>query len=85
MPDEQQPPQSKITSQHIALACILASTTLVSILFIRCVSDHDMKMMALGAAISQVSALMATASTLLVGRSTTSMPKPGTPPPSPQV
>jgi hypothetical protein len=57
------------SGQVIALTCMFLSTALVFIVFLYARLDHDMKLLALGAAISQASALMATASTMLVGRS----------------
>lgn len=56
------------SGQFIALFCILLSTGLAFSIFVYSRGDHDMKLLALGAAISQISALMATASTMLVGK-----------------
>ena len=56
-------------NQMIAMVCVLGSSFLVSFVFLMSRMDSDMKLLALGACISQVSALMATASTILVGKS----------------
>jgi hypothetical protein len=56
------------TNQTLALTCISASTLLALLVFAVARADSDMKLLALGACISQVSALMSTASTMLVGK-----------------
>lgn len=55
---------------NLFLAFVFATqaTALAVTMFVMSRGDHDMKLLALGAAISQTSALMATASTMLVGR-----------------
>jgi hypothetical protein len=56
------------SGQVISLICIVLSTWMLFDIFLYSRNDHDMKLLALGAVIGQGSALMATASTLLVGK-----------------
>lgn len=56
------------SGQVIALVCIVLSTYLSMDIFLYSRNDHEMKLLALGAAISQIASVMATASTLLVGK-----------------
>jgi hypothetical protein len=61
-------PQAWPSGQVIALVCIVVSSWMGFDVFLYSRNDHDMKLLALGAVIGQISALMATASTLLVGK-----------------
>ena len=58
------------TRSSIMLAALFATLATALVVFIFSLSrgDHDMKLLALGAVISQASALMSTASTMLVGK-----------------
>lgn len=47
------------------------ASVIAVLVFVMCRGDHDMKLLALGAAISQTSSLMSTASTMLTGRDVT--------------
>ncbi len=59
--------QSRLNT-FLAFVFATQATGLALTIFFMSRGDHDMKLLALGAAISQSTALMATASTMLVGR-----------------
>ena len=61
-------------STFLAALFATQATGLALSIFVMCRGDHDMKLLALGAAISQTTALMSTASTMLVGKDLTIKP-----------
>jgi hypothetical protein len=56
------------SGQRLALVMICLSSGMAILIFILARFDHDMKLLALGNVLGQVTALMSTASTMLVGR-----------------
>lgn len=58
----------ELSGQRLALVMILTSSLLSIVVFLLARYDHDMKLLALGNVLGQVTALMSTASTMLVGK-----------------
>jgi hypothetical protein len=56
------------SGQRLALVMICLSSGMAILIFLLARFDHDMKLLALGNVLGQVTALMSTASTMLVGR-----------------
>lgn len=56
------------SGQRLALVMIILSSLMSVLIFLLARYDHDMKLLALGNVLGQITALMSTASTMLVGR-----------------